>query len=260
MNTKEIIPIISHKDKRRNKYQYGDKFFDSKEEIYVYWYLEEMRNEGIIYDIVEQPKSFKLFVSNNKNNKEKLRNHIYTADFRFLWNEDYKEYNSIMVNSLFDYQAQYIPEYDDILITSYLEVKPKFDRNNMTRIFRVNQKWVASSYNVVVNLTIPEKLFKKSFYPSRYLYTDTGNKKRVIKDNNIVLFDYYLKQLKDMAVVMNKEKQATDKPTIEVNDIEFSKPTDKRWRNHEFTKSPPKTIGFSSLPDDWHEKIFGKKK
>jgi len=55
----------------------------------------------------------------------------------------------------------------------------------MTRLAKINIKWVWDKYGVFVNIIIPEKHFDKTFTPKRFLTTDKSGKPRKIKYKNI---------------------------------------------------------------------------
>ncbi len=182
------------------------KPYDSPEELYVSWYLNELVEGGYVIKYNYQPKPWVLserrIYRYGKNLKTKkkfiettlLREHIYTPDFEVLWYE--KCYGMLLKNvDLFGkYVAQdrqivnkknpfWVNDINFLEITpsklySTWEIKPLFDRNNMTRLFTINQKWVYDKYGVYVQKIIPQKLFKDTFTPQRYLLTDSGKQKR----------------------------------------------------------------------------------
>jgi hypothetical protein len=75
---------------------------------------------------------------------------------------------------------------------SYIEVKPLFDQNNMTRLAVLNQKWVMDKFGAFINIVIPEKLFDKTFTPKRYFTCDKSSTKRKIKYSNIITLEDFL--------------------------------------------------------------------
>ena len=66
-----------------------------------------------------------------------------------------------------------------MIFETWLEIKPKFDQNNMTRLFKINQKWVFDKHGLFVDLVIPETLFEKTFTPKDYLTTPTGKQRKL---------------------------------------------------------------------------------
>jgi len=174
------------------------KPYDSPEEAYTSWYLDELGNAGYISEYAFQPESFSLFAkctyqySKQLKTKKKilevaiLQEHLYTPDFRVLWSDRvmgvlFKNIENVGLNKGAPFWAMEPPIYDnELLFESIWEVKPLFDRNNMTRLFTINQKWMYSKYGIYVQKIIPQKLFKYTFTPKKYLLTDMGKQKRKI--------------------------------------------------------------------------------
>ena len=165
------------------------KPYDSPEEAYVSWYLDELVEAGYVARYVHQPKSFilspKQIYDWRKDLKTKtkwmestlLQPHVYTPDFEVSWN------NGVLLRFIYGNVGRDEPfwhSYDDVgyEATSYIEVKPSFDRNNMTRLFTINQKWMYDKYGIYVQKVIPQKLFEQTFTPKKYLLTDMGKQKR----------------------------------------------------------------------------------
>lgn len=158
--------------------------YKSAEEYHFANYLEELKGEGYILEYEYEPSPFLLCneyhisydkqLKTKKKKKEKRIKYAlqYTVDFKVKWN-----------TTLSDGVFTYIPGgcYDKLppfLInkdgTSYFEVKPNFDANNMTRAAKIKIAWVYDKYDIHIDLIKPTKLFKKTFYPNSYLLTDTG--------------------------------------------------------------------------------------
>jgi len=72
---------------------------------------------------------------------------------------------------------------------TYIEVKPPFDRNNMERLFKLNQKWMLQKHDVFINLVKIKELFEKTFTPKEYLTTPSG-KKRVLRWKSKTVFSF----------------------------------------------------------------------
>lgn len=180
--------------------------FDSKEELYVYWWLKELQDNGFIIHIDTNPESFilseevkeKLLKTTTKGTRERLRTilreHIYTTDFKVTWD---KKAKGIFYKTMVEPSDEILPfvASPEENIT-YLEVKPLFDQNNMERLFTVNQKWMYDKYRIFINKVIPIKqgktgkssgLFNNTFVPQRYLRTDTGRQARKINFNYVTL-------------------------------------------------------------------------
>lgn len=165
----------------------------SNTELHTYWLLKEFKDRGIVLDFKYEEKSFVLSKSiivdtlikdkNDKIKKKKrvlMQGHLYTPDFEIEWNPDYigvifSDLNLIEITPFFiaskNEEGKYI---------TYLEVKPEFDFNNMTRLFTNTKKWVYQKYKVYIQLFNPEQFFIKHFIPLRYLKTDKESKDRKI--------------------------------------------------------------------------------
>jgi hypothetical protein len=77
---------------------------------------------------------------------------------------------------------------------TYIEVKPDYDMNNMTRLFTNNQKFMFKTHKIYVNLCICSKLFEKTFTPMSYLFHPSGRKKAKLPYTNIKTLNEYLEE------------------------------------------------------------------
>jgi hypothetical protein len=193
--------------------------FDSDEEKYFYWYLEDLKKIGFVEEIIPQhpvislsdKKEIKMFEQLKTKQKPLshtlLHKHIYTPDFTIVWNEiaadiftsyigGFNEKNTpfILANSAFKSVDK--PR-------SIIEIKPSFDQHNMTRAFTLNQKWIYNNHDIYVQLIKPVELFKKTFIPTRYIWTNNGTRRRKI-NFKIKLLKEYLCQRKK---VLNLSKK-----------------------------------------------------
>lgn len=188
-----------------------DNKFDSKEEMYISWWINDLMKEGMITKVVYQPEPFHLspsftvdyYVPYKKKEGGKyvsepiISKHIYTPDIYVEWSNDAinifvhdllgdlkKKKNRLFILPFCQY------DHDKETWYSFFEVKPNHDRHNMTRLAKINIQWVFYKYSKYVNIITPEKLFKKTFTPERYLYTDKSGKPRKIKFKTILIKDY----------------------------------------------------------------------
>lgn len=173
--------------------------FDSYQELYFYWWCKELKEAGYIKKIEAQPKSFELssavkvpYVKPMKRVEDKVlehkifNEHVYTTDFRIIWSDKAEGVFTFGLNRTNSKrhskeEVMLIPANEDGalgMLYSFIEVKPKFDQNNMTRLAKINIWWVWEKYNKHVDIVIPEKLFKKTFTPDRYLITNKSAKAR----------------------------------------------------------------------------------
>ena len=169
--------------------------YDSKEELYFSWYLRELQEANYIYHIEYQPASYHLslpqthcFVKPLKTKTKivsvtLLRKHIYTPDFRVLWEQ--KARGLFFNNHDDEVDLRKIPfitnPTSNSLSNGLIEIKPVFDQNNMTRLFAINQKWLYHQHDIYIQKIIPVKLFEATFTPQKYLLTDKTNKQRKLK-------------------------------------------------------------------------------
>lgn len=153
--------------------------FDSKEEQWFSWWLDELRGKGFVSEY-QRSVSIPLFEANKE---LKLRAHEYTPDFLISWSPG-------AINGLkLDWKK-------DRPNLSEVEIKPSFDAHNMTRLFKLNQKWVYQKYGIYIELVIPEKLFEKTFCPDRFKYTDSGKGLRKLKQSYLNI-DEYIKKCRE---------------------------------------------------------------
>lgn len=175
----------------------------SNEEWYFSWWLDDLKKYGVINNYLYE--SNKFILSENKKYpilrqlKTKtrtdyltlLQEHVYTPDFLVEWNDEYKNiFFRIISDETCTVKAPFfaITGKKNNKSYTFFEVKPSFDQNNMTRLFRISQKWLYDKYGLYVELVIIPNLFSKTFTPSRYLFTDKSRQKRKI-DFNIVNFN-----------------------------------------------------------------------
>lgn len=177
--------------------------FDSAEELFFSWYLDELYEAGYIESWEHHPKSFMLcppvFYEYDKQLKTKTKvlvkklmaKHKYTADFKIIWNKkargiffDTFESRVDLKKSLFVANTKagsenFYPR--RAIYYSIIEVKPAFSLFNMQRLFGLNQGWLYNSYEIYVQKIIPINkkktgLFQLSFCPKKFLYTEKTKK------------------------------------------------------------------------------------
>jgi len=173
--------------------------FDSNEEMYFSWYLDELKDNGYISSY-SRSKSYVLSepltstyikqmkrVANKIIDYSYLRGHIYTPDFCIEWTEKAR---GIFFHDCFDTSSKinnfpfmtYITEQDGkVSICSEVEVKAIFDQNNMTRLAIINIKWLYDKFEILTTVIKPQKLFKETFTPDKYLTTNKSKQGRKIQ-------------------------------------------------------------------------------
>lgn len=183
------------KAKKEQQYYNGIQI-DSIEEQMAVMYFEELIEAGYVKSI-ERAETFllsekvqnkytqlvemKTKIKQVEKNQVLLEEHVYTPEFKVNWTE---KALYILMTNMGQYNTKitqpFMGNYSDLdNLTSYIEVKPNFDHHNMTRLFKINQKWMYQEHSKFVNLVQPHKLFEETFTPTAYLKTATG-KQRVI--------------------------------------------------------------------------------
>lgn len=156
--------------------------YNSMEELYFSWYLDELRFMNLIDGYDYEPEIIVLTNPVKIGKKTLLREFTYTYDFKIYWSKenieickkcglaidisDYGKYPSIFIMSNF---------------ISKIEIKADFSANNMERLVKQVIKFVYYLHNDYINLIKMPTLFKDSFTPNRYLLTDKTTTKRKIK-------------------------------------------------------------------------------
>lgn len=190
--------------------------FDSNEELYFSWWLDELKEKEFILSYEIQPQSFELLppvsyinITEKKlKDKSLLRNLSYTPDFKIIWHDFNVE--SIPFAAWLEYDEgtnKYCTELqkgikpDDIIIyqtldnklISYIDIKGSFaGRNNNSAItFPLNKKLMFNRHGIFVNKIIPQKLFENTFVPKRYLLTDKNKQLRKINFNVKTIDDVF---------------------------------------------------------------------
>lgn len=179
--------------------------YDSNDEMYFHWYLMELKDNGFIQGYELQPTPFILsnevrmsYTKPMKKVADKilsysiLNGHIYTPDAKIFWNE--KSSKGVLYNNV----GNYYNRIDDVPFlaidnVSYVEIKPSHDFKNMTRLVKLNQKWVWDKHKEFVNIITPQKLFNETFTPGRFFLTDKSSTKRKLNYKNIKTINEFIK-------------------------------------------------------------------
>jgi len=183
--------------------------FDSIGEVYISFWLDELKENGFIKTWTAQPDSFILTNKVTRTIKEQLKTKVkikeefitsdmkYTTDFKIEWTD-----LGLSSNIVCDFHGDKKKEKYQLFHSngiSYLEAKPDsislkkaHDPNNMTRLVRSKIKQVYDKHGIWVNLVFTNALFHDTFMPERYIYTDGMTKIRGIKYNYIKL-DKFIK-------------------------------------------------------------------
>ena len=186
---------------RRNEVQ-------SDMEWYFTWWLDELVEAGIVNDYFYESNTFSLskaktyphlVVMKTKTKlveKSLLEEHVYTPDFLIEWNEsNLNKFFRIIHDDTCSTKCPFfaIRSSKDGKVYTFIEVKGDFDKNNMTRLFRITQKWLYDKYNLYVELLKIPSLFKRTFVPDRYRYTDKTMQPRSLNFKPVTLNEYLIK-------------------------------------------------------------------
>jgi hypothetical protein len=160
-------------------------------EIMARAFFEELKTLGFIVKIEEQPEPFilsdKVSIIKEIHLKTKIKteehtlldSNIYTADFKIIWNGPNIFHHDLLLPIVKP------PVFYSSNNISYIECKPIWDYNNMTRIFlQRTRPWVYQKFGVYVNLMKSPDFFKSTFIPAKCLssfYYKVGVKKGLPK-------------------------------------------------------------------------------
>jgi len=195
----------------------GKLNIDSNEELYFSWWLDELIEKGYVLDYTDA-KTYQLtnglYLEYTKVKKTKtviksqtlLEPSEYTPDFEIKW---HKNALGIFVNPpiqaiLDGNKARHdtiIGKFDKSLFIKsaefLVEIKPSYDRHNMTRLVQLNIKQMMQQHRIFVNLVKIPDLFIKTFTPKRFLYTDSGKLERKINFKVTTLEEYINNKLNE---------------------------------------------------------------
>jgi len=192
---------MSKKNKYKNynkdepKFHHGGFPLESIGELNFLYWAEELKENGFIKEI-KRGKSYLLcegltnsyMVQLKTKAKTATQNilmpHSYTSDFTLVWEPKGAE---LFCNKFGEKWVK--PFICDENLVSHLENKPGFDFANMSRLAKINVKFVWSKYKEFVQITVNDEIFQKTFVPKILLNTKHG-KKRVFKWNPRSLEEY----------------------------------------------------------------------
>lgn len=197
--------------------------FDSNEEYITFLYFKELKDAGIVKQIIIQPPALMLFKGLKKKfykikhlktktkieyqKKQFLINpHEYTADLKIYWANNINIIQPIYLLELNNNIPFIYHTNDNNERFSYFEIKPKFDHHNMTRLFTSRtQPWVYQLSHIYVQLIKPYDLMKSTFVPKlvltnlfykRDVYIGRGSKRKLKALKGDKKFNWEYKTLK----------------------------------------------------------------
>lgn len=178
--------------------------YESKEELYFTWWLDELKLNGYIDNWKYHPKPFalsdsvKIIWQKQLKTKVKkvprtlMKGHNYQADFLIRWNNKAKNIFFGKDNTVNMIAYPFMAEYNSFhnYYRSIVDVKGTFNQNDAWRRFSIDQKWVWQRYKIYVQKVIPIKLFKSTFTPIRYLKTDKQTRHRKLAYTPVSLYQF----------------------------------------------------------------------
>jgi hypothetical protein len=180
----------------------------SDEEWMFSWYLDELVSIGIVNRYMYESNTFTLskaktypllVIMKTKTKliqKSLLEEDTYTPDWLIEWNEKYlNKFFRIINDETCTVKCPFfaIRSTKDNKAYTFIETKGDFDRNNMSRLFKITQKWLYDKYGLYVELLKLPSLFKRTWTPNRYLKTNSTNQPRSINFKTITLNEYLMK-------------------------------------------------------------------
>lgn len=183
--------------------------YKSPSELYFSWWLDDLKVKQYIKEYTYEPEAISIGSNvevpikvKTKNNKLKKKTKVirlsvtYTPDFKIIWTE--KSLGVFLFSANQECQLEkvpyfYIPDSDNL--NMFVEVKPdSYDFQNMTRNVGTTLKLIYSNTQLYIPCVKPLQLFQATFYPKRYLYTDSGEKPRRKGGNvlQVITIDQFL--------------------------------------------------------------------
>ena len=175
----------------------------SMEELYFVWWLCDLKDEGYVEDAWYEDDTFTLSKGYSKLYTKRMKTKtkveeeavlpslVYTPDFKIKWTEKARGvfYHDLVSEEKVTHGRKPLYSLGEDLV-SYVEIKPNFDFNNMTRYVKIKINWLFSEAGIFVNLVKVPDIFKSTFVPDRYFLTDEGKRTRQIKFKAKRITDY----------------------------------------------------------------------
>ena len=201
----------------KNQIEWGEELLDSTHELYLIWWLEELKAAGYVTDH-KRPETYNLNDSlvipirkpdKRKTTKTLLQGRVYTPDRMILWKDEVKmsyfcqnyvrgkgfqkpdlnQTHHIVFNNLPFHLPHITPRGRFV---TFVDVKNPYNKANVKVMFSINQKDMWQRYQIYVNACYIYTLFNSTFTPRRYLKTDSGKGKRSIKNIDVRSLQEYI--------------------------------------------------------------------
>ena len=151
---------------------YKGKVFDSREEVWMAMWLEELKEAGFIdwWNKITAPVTvitpYRFVYKQKKKTKifTLLKGLEYTPDFEVVWSQKGMDtFVSTIGDENADPKSWFFAKFPTR--QTYVEVKPTFDQHGKTARFSIMQKVLWEVRQMFVDLIIVEDLFEGTFMP-----------------------------------------------------------------------------------------------
>jgi len=157
--------------------------FVSKEELYFSWWLDDMKKAGFVEEYFYEPTTFLLCDKVVKKYEEivelKTKTKVIPKSITLMQDLKYTPDFKVVFKQIPEFFKRNFFIQDNIW---WVDCKGSFiGRNNNSAItFPLNQKFMYVVHGILVEKIIPQKLFKSTFTPERYIRTDGDTRLRKI--------------------------------------------------------------------------------
>lgn len=175
---------------KKSKIKYNSIEVDSIEEYQFFCWVDEAKALGILLEYEYQPEEFALtnrymYVPYYNNAKQKskplLREHIYTSDFKLVFDSKYGE----ILSKAFKIDETMINHVLNT-ITVYVDVKGAFNKMGGDRLFSIHQKLIYDKFRIYVNKIVPKEFFTLCGIAKASLKTPTGRASKIFASYNFI--------------------------------------------------------------------------
>jgi len=165
--------------------------FDSDEELYFVWWLEELKQLGYILswrrskayslcDKVKRGVDIVLKTKTKQGEQHVMNGAYYTPDFDIEWTP---KALGVFVSYFGNRVKSDVMFYCGLTLRSVVEIKGMHDRNREIPLYTLKIKWLFQKYGIYVHLLKMPKIFKDTFTPARYLTTNKSGIPRSLRLN-----------------------------------------------------------------------------
>jgi len=187
--------------------------YDSREEVYFSWYLDELKEAGLLVwrylqkpeDTIQVIPASKIQAMEQLKTKNKivdrafLRSLEYTPDFRIEWTSQpinciFIKHWDLLPIPMEQLDNPFFAQSEPMRATSIIDVKANDKRSANSgasnRVFSVMQKILFNLHRIHVQKIVIEKLFAETFTPRRYMLTDGKTRTRKVEFKIKTLNEY----------------------------------------------------------------------